>query len=321
MNDFIEKMLHIKVSVSEYKDVDKFPLYLKGRYRFCVLGIAEKDYLLAEPKEVINLATLRKQREQLKKLSKMECVLYFDSVKTYTKQKMIEEAIPFIIKEKQIYLPFLGMVLDNEGERHLPEVKEISYLTQKMLLVAIYQKWKKISLTDVAKALCVSKMSITRCFDEMEALEIPIISKSGRSRYFVWEKDSIALWNTLRSILRNPVVKEYRLDKPLNRRELLLGDMSALSWYALINDNVFRTYAITKDFAKYLKMNDITCVPKGEVPAEVIQVVQYDIPFGDGTAIDPLSAILSISEEEKNDPRVAAAIDEIVEEKLNDSRN
>jgi hypothetical protein len=318
MNSYIEKMLHIKTAIAEYKEMDKLPLYLKGLYRLYILNIAGNDYLLAEPKEVINLSALRKQREQLKKISKMECVMYFESVKTYTKQKLIEEGIPFIIKEKQIYIPFLGMVLDNQNERILPEVKKISYLTQKMLLVAIYQRWEKISLTDVARAICVSKMSITRCFDELEALEMPLISKLERSRYFVWEQGNIALWNMIQSILRNPVAKEYRLDKHFNVKELPLGGMTALSWYTIINDNAYRTYAITKDLAKCLQISVIPCVPKGEVPAEVIQVVQYDIPFGDGTAIDPLSAILSLSEEKKRDPRVEAAINEIVERKLND---
>jgi hypothetical protein len=318
MNSYIEQMLHIKATVSEYKEMDKVPLFLKGLYRLYILNIAANDYLLAEPKEVINLSALRKQREQLKKISKMECVMYFESVKAYTKQKLIEEGIPFIIKEKQIYMPFLGMVLDNQNERLMPEVKKISYLTQKMLLVAIYQRWKKISLTDVARAICVSKMSITRCFDELEALEIPLISKLERSRCFVWEQGNIALWNMIQPVLRNPVAKEYRLDKHSNVRELPLGGMTALSWYTIINDNAYRTYAITKELAKSLQIGDIPCVPKGEVPAEVIQVVQYDIPFGDGTVIDPLSAILSLSEEEKKEPRVEAAIDEIVEGKLND---
>lgn len=318
MDDYIEKMLHIKVAISDYTGIDKLPLYLKGSYRLYVIKLAEKDCLLAKPKEVTNLSALRKQREQLKNLSHMECVLCFERVNTYTKQKMIEEAIPFIIKEKQIYMPFLGMALTNQDERLLREVKQISFLTQKLLLVAIYQKWRKISLTDAAKALCVSKMSVTRCFDELEALKIPLVSKSERSRYFVWEQGSAALLNILRPVLRNPVVKEYRLDKPLNMRELPLGGISALSSYTLLNDNEYRTYAIAKELVNNLRVSDLPCIPKGEVPAEIIQVLQYDLPFGDGTAVDPITAILSLSDEDKMDPRIEAAIDEVVEEKLND---
>ena len=51
---------------------------------------------------------------------------------------------------------------------------------------------------------------------------------------------------------------------------------------------------------------------------EIIQVLHYDIPFGDVAAIDPLTAILSLSDEDKKDPRVEAAIDKVVEAKVND---
>ena len=55
-------------------------------------------------------------------------------------------------------------------------------------------------------------------------------------------------------------------------------------------------------------------VPAGEDPACIIQELGYQIPFGNGDAVDPLTVILSISEEEKSDPRVSMAIDEMLEE-------
>ncbi len=39
-------------------------------------------------------------------------------------------------------------------------------------------------------------------------------------------------------------------------------------------------------------------------------------PFGDGKAVDPLTAILSLSDEDKKDPRIETAIDEVMEEKV-----
>lgn len=55
-------------------------------------------------------------------------------------------------------------------------------------------------------------------------------------------------------------------------------------------------------------------VPAGEDPACIIQELGYQIPFGNGDAVDPLTVILSISEEAKSDPRVSMAIDEMLEE-------
>jgi hypothetical protein len=321
MDQYVENMLHVKVTISDYSEMISLPLYLSGNYRLNILEIAGIECLLAEPREDINLSLLRKHRMQLKKLTQMECVLFFVNLNIYTKQKLIEEAIPFILRNKQIYMPFVGIVLTDQDERLLPDVREISYLTQKLLLVAIYQKWDKISLTDAAKALCISKMSVTRCFDELDVLGIPLIKKVGRNRYFVWEQDCTELWNLLKPFLRNPVAKEYHLEKTHEMSELPLGGISALSSYTLLNDNGYRTYAITKDLAKKLQIDALPCVPKGEEPAEIIQVVQYEIPYGEGAAVDPLTAILSISNKEQQDPRVETAIDEVLEERLNDKRN
>ena len=55
-------------------------------------------------------------------------------------------------------------------------------------------------------------------------------------------------------------------------------------------------------------------VPDGEDPACIIQELGYQILFGNGDAVDPLTAVLSIREEEKSDPRVSMAIDEMLEE-------
>jgi hypothetical protein len=300
---------------------NELPLYLVGNYQLNIIKINEIQCLLAEPMGDINLSSLRKQWNQLKKITQMECVLFFENLKSYTKQKLIEETIPFIHKDKQIYMPFIGIALTDQEERLLPEVREISYLTQKLLLVAIYQKWAKISLTNAAKVLCISKMSVTRCFDELDVLGVPVIMKSGKNRYFVWEQNPLELWNLVNPFLRNPVAKEYRLEKALENSDLPLGGMSALSSYTLLNDNEYRTCAITKELAKNLQINALSIVPKGEEPTEIIQVIQYEIPYGEGTAVDPLTAILSLSNEERLDPRVEAAIEEILEERVNVKRN
>ncbi len=321
MISFIEKVLHIKVSLTDYVNVDKLPIYLKRSYQLNTIILEGREYLLAQPKEAINLATLRKQYDLLKKLTEMECILCFQKINGYTKQKLIEASIPFIVKENQIYLPFLGVILANQDERLLPEIKEISYLTQKLLLTAIYIRWEKISLTEIAQVLDVSKMSITRCFDELESLKIPVIQRCGRNRYFIWEYSSNDLWNRVLPIFKNPVIRIYRLDQPLEKCEFPLGGISAVSHYTSLNDNEYRTYAITRELEKSLQLKGLLCVPKDEVPSEVIQVVQYRIPFGDGAAVDPLTAVLSLSDEERQDPRVGMAIDEVVEECINDQRN
>jgi hypothetical protein len=49
----------------------------------------------------------------------------------------------------------------------------------------------------------------------------------------------------------------------------------------------------------------------------IMQVMRYDIKYHDVSAIDPLTAILSLTDEEKTDPRVEAAVEQILEDIFN----
>lgn len=312
---YIEKTLHCTADESGSARTDTLPLYLKGGYVLHRVRLADIEFLLAKSKETMSLATLRKQREQISKHTGMECVLCMPTASAYARQKMIDEAIPFVILEREVYLPFLGVALAGRAARELPPVEKISYAAQKLLLTAIYGHWSKVTLTEAANALVTAKMTVTRCYDEIEALLPGLIAKTGRNRYFLWERDVRALWDTVLPLLRNPVAKLHSLDEHL-MIDAPLGGMSAICHYSMLADNPYTTYAVTKQEAKGLALDKKPRVPKGEMPASRVQVMQYGIAFADNSAVDPLSAILSLTAEEKSDPRVEAAIDTILEEYL-----
>ena len=82
-------------------------------------------------------------------------------------------------------MPFLGVALSREDERIIKPCERISFLTQKLLLTSIYEKWEDVSVTKAAERLSVAKISVTRCYDEIEALGLPYIKKKSRSRLFL----------------------------------------------------------------------------------------------------------------------------------------
>jgi len=314
MMQTLQQLLHINAEVQPY-DASNLPLYLKNGYTIEFLHIAKVDCLLAMPKDITNLVTLRKQRMQLASLSGLECVLYFEKITPYSKRKMIEEGIPFIIEGKEVYLPFLGMVLSNNQERTSPKVEKISFTTQKLLLLALYEHWTDINLSETASKLQVSKMTITRCFNQIQAINLPVIHEKGKERRFVWEKSVKDFWQLIKPHLRNPIAKEYRLDGLFSTTDYLLGGMSALSRYSMLNDNPYPTYAIEKQQAQRIIFSQMEQVPENEQPSTILQILQSTIRFEKMTdAVDPVTAYLSLDETEKQDPRVEAALNEALEE-------
>lgn len=126
----------------------------------------------------------------------------------------------------------------------MPPVHLISFLTQKLLFVAIYEKWNEVKVSEAAKRLSVSKMSVSRCFDELEYLNIDVLSMKGKSRVISEPNDLKLFWNQNKNTLRNPVIRRFILSDNIKFEKK--AGISALCEYSLLSDNAYPTYAVTK---------------------------------------------------------------------------
>lgn len=313
MKTFIEQTLRETVHIEEYKNKVRIPLLYAANYHLYAAKIHDTDFLLAEPLGEQNLVVLRKQQRQLERMTGVRCVLYLKKLNYYAKDKLLEEGIPFIWENKQIYLPFLGVLLQEYAERTLLPCTQIAFLTQKLLLTALYDNWQEVNVTKAAERLGVAKTSITRVFDELEALEVPCLKKKARARLISCAGTRREMWEIIAPYMRSPLIYQYELAEDICDSETL-GGMSALSYYSMLEDNTYTTYAVTKKNLNQLQLQKKKCVPQGTIPKSVVQELGYMIPFGKGEAIDPLTVYLLMAEEAKDDPRIGSAIDEMLEE-------
>ena len=313
MKDYLEKTLRQQVSIKANNSLcDKLPLAFKGRYYFFDIETNGMHWVAIKPKSDAGLVTLRKDRAKVQAAAGLNCAIFMDSTTCYIKEKLIEEGIPFVLADKQVYLPFIGFLLTSSGERDIAPVQLISYLTQKLILTAIYEKWDKVTVSEAAVRLGVTKTSVTRCFDEIEYLSIDILDAKGKSRAITVSEDRKQLWEKLQSVLRNPVIARYEL-----REDLLLdkkAGITALCEYSLLSDNDYPTYAITKKEISETGIKKIKRVRRGEEIGCVVLELGYFIDFENKKIEDPLSVVLSLSDEEKQDERVSISINEMLEE-------
>ena len=313
MKDFLEKTLRQNVSMeqTEYLN-DKLPLVFRGRYTVFMIKTNGLGWLAIQPKNNVNLVTLRKDRAKIENIAGLNCAIFLNTTTFYIKVKMMEEGIPFVIKDKQVYLPFIGLLLSNANVRNIPPVHLISYLTQKLIFVAVYQKWERVTVSEAAEKLQVSKMSVSRCFDEIEYLNVDILRMKGKARVITIPIDVKKLWNDMQAVLRNPVIVRYELQEDIHLEKK--GGISALCEYTLLSDNEFPTYAITKKEivnTGVRKMKQVRC---GEEIGCVVLELGYFIDFNNMALEDPMSVALSITEVEKQEERVNISINEMMEE-------
>lgn len=313
MKDYLEKTLRQNVIINETGYLnDKLPLAFRGRYIFYKVETNGLSWIAIQPKSEIGLIMLRKDHARIEKAAGLNCAIFLDKTTFYIKEKLMEDGIPFVINGKQVYLPFIGYLLSNKNEKEIAPVHLISYLTQRVIFVAIYEKWVKVTVSEAAIKLGVTKMSISRSFDEIEYLNIDILDMKGKSRVLTVPKDIKKLWNDIQSVLRNPVIARYELKEHIGLEKK--AGITALCEYSLLSDNKYPTYAVTKKEIVESGIKKMKQAHPGEEIGCVILELGYFIDFENKALEDPLSVALSFTEAEKQDERISISINEMLEE-------
>ena len=113
------------------------------------------------------------------------------------------------------------------------------------------------------------------------------------------------------------IVGGFRVSKASERLEAY-GTVDELSSHlgllaSMLAEGEYPILALTKREFHSLNLSANKFVPAGELPKCVVHKTGYWIPFAEGEAIDPLSTVLSLDADERADPRVSMAIDEMLE--------
>ena len=313
VKEFLEKILRQNVIMTENKEVcKKLPLAYHGRYDIFTVETNGVLWMAIHPKDDAGLIMLRRDRAGVEKMTGLNCAIFLDRTTFYIKEKMMEEGIPFVIEGKQVFLPFIGYLLSKENERELAPVHLISFLTQKMLLIAIYERWNEVKVSGAAKRMGVSTKSASRCFDELEYLNIDVLGMKGKSRVINIPNDRKQLWQQIERMLRNPVIRRFILRKDMKLEKK--AGISALCEYSLLSDNAYLTYAVTKKELKSSGVTEEKQVSELEEIGCAVLELGYFIDFSGKGLQDPLSVVLSLTGEEQEEERIDISINEMLEE-------
>lgn len=321
MREYLEKMLHTKVE-SQSIDASRLPLFLRGLYPLEEWTAYGVPFVIAHPLENLAVKTMAKHREALETTLEIPVSFALEDATNYRIERMLEAGLPFVIENRQVYLPFLGIAL-NKGKgrssiRPQTPAETFSPQVQRLALMALYGDLDGTSVTQAANLLGVTKMTASRAFDELAATDPSIVITEGRRRVLHPNKDRKELWKLLEPRMLNPVTREYHLDQ-LPTTDLPLGGISAVCSLSMLQDNPWPTFVATKEQERALGLvTDARPVVSDEFdePACMVQVMRYEPVPAPGNTIDPLSAILSLPEYEREDPRIANEITYILNQVL-----
>ena len=186
--DYIENTLGIKVHYQSWSHTDELPYYLLDRYDFQQATLDSVRTLFLYPKtELDQLASVKKQITSIQKIEPLPVVIILKNISRGRLQYMLLAHIPFIVPEKQIYLPFMGIALQNKFGAESVWTEQLQPSAQVLFFYYLYQKKKQVYMSDASKKLGFSAMTVSRAFRQLEHTTFFTTEKEGVQKKTDWK--------------------------------------------------------------------------------------------------------------------------------------
>ena len=297
---------------------DAFPMYMTERYQFYFIKLPKEDstYILVRPlkKQDINIGQLKKQMKQIMSYSGAIPVFVFESLRLSQRNILIQNGIPFIQPNHQMYIPN-AMILLNEKEIVQKEyAEEFSIAAQVVYIYLLLNDIKETNAPRLAELIPYSKVTCNRALAELVSRELIYTEGNAtRKKYKIPDRDE--LWNRGRKYLFDPVEKVIYANYKLKHSDLFISGETALSRLGTsLNGPMLGSFATT---AEKIKSMDPNCfVNKYDLITDdylVVEQFKYDPAFlSTARYIDIISLYAQLKD--SDDERIQIALEELLEE-------
>lgn len=308
--DILTDMMGMEVTYELWGKEASLPYYMTAGYEFKKAVIDGCPCLMLYAKEELpTLPAIKKQIARLQQLEAVPVVICVRTMSAFRRKSMIENKIPFVVLEKQVYLPFMGTFLQAKEDKTEKPIEHFMISSQLLCLLYLYQNEKKLYLSEAVKKLPYSAMTMTRAARQLEQSGIFQVEKEGVNKILTCEDTGSSLYKRMMTYMSSPVVKKGYLAKEHLSEEMVIAGTSALAEKSMLNRERVMDYAVflEKQEADYL--SDELIDPEKQI---LVEVWQYNPKLfaRDGVA-DPVSVALSLREEK--DERVEDTVEEMLE--------
>ena len=307
--EFLDCVLGIKVVY--YEGITSLPNFINSRYKVQRVTLNGQAAAFVYPKTELDPAgAVKKHFDRISKNCGMAAVLVTDRLTYRQKEYLIREHIPFVVNEKQIYLPFMAVYLQERGDAEKTADSDILPSAQVLLLYYIYNGCGRLNTADAAKALGFTATSVSRASKQLEQLGIIQTEQHGTHKEIYSDKTPKEMFMSAKGLLKDPVKRKIFVSNADINDDLLVGGYSALSEYTFINPPRVKEFA-ADSISKWEKISTRSLLNENDQ----CQIVLWRYDPGkltNGKAVDRLSLALSLQNDK--DERIEEAIEKMLEE-------
>lgn len=308
-------ILGLTINLKKWNKEKQLPLFILNDYLIQKAIINDIECLSLTPKgDIPTLPAFKKQLSIIREIENVPIFLQLNAISSFRKRNLLENKIPFILKDKMAYLPFMTTYLTNTQYED-KSIEKISLATQLLFTWILYQNTNKYYVSDAVKSLGFSNMTLTRAYRQLCTTELFKEHKDGRKIFLTTSLSKVDLFNKMKAYLQPTFYSQaYILKKEITKDMILAGEF-AFSQHTHLNPPKLKTYAIEKKHSKNIKLQR-ECYSYDEQVE--LQIWKYNpLLFSPNPKnIDVISLILSLlgKEDERLDIEIENLLKKIFKE-------
>ena len=313
---YLKQNIESSASICEWNAKEILSLQMAGSYEFYYVSVLDNDFLLIRPCEDMTIQRIKSQMEYIQQKASLDVAILLENSTPYRTKRMLEERIPFISADRQMYLPFMALHIrkQNEKKQEIKIHEKFTAATQLLYLYMLYQQTCVFGAEELAETLEMSAMTVLRGMRELERIGVirhEIAGQTGRKKLFrcIDKKDYYSLG---KNYLQNPVKDSIYVKEIPQSVRAYKGGLYALAEQTMLGQPTHEIYAVDgKQKAKFQDL-DVPRLQALEEGLPEVQLMKYNIGLlARMECVDPITLIKSLNE---NDERIEIAIEEMMED-------
>lgn len=293
----------------------KLPFGLLGAADYSILDIEGISTVAIKPNNGSDFRFIKNLAATVCRILGMNTILLPESLDSYQRRSLIESRTGFIVPERQIYLPAIGILLN---ERGLGMQKSNNGFLSPMAMAVLIFHLSRTSLqgknvTEIAELMGYSVKSLSIAIFELQNHELVSVSKCGRKKICKFPKSSKELWEQAYPLMSSPVDRlAFTDDLNLVAEIGVKASDSALAKMSMLAEPEKEVYAI---YARDPRLKELSLNPyDGAISVEIWKTNPALTAIK--KVADPFS--LALSYKNDDDPRINIELKKVLKESLKD---
>lgn len=244
MKKQLEQYFGCKVKIAEYKNKLPLPIFMTMR-DIMMVEIYGVNFVIIDVVKEMELSVAAMKKQKAKYEEALQCPVAYEVALNSVSMTnaLVKSGVPFVDLPRNVFLPFMGIVLQDVYRKQLVRADKMMSATQMVFLELLYMDDEESVLkSEVANKLNLTKTSITRATAQLEEMGLIRQMKSGTEIAIKRNYSRKEYYENAKAYLINPVQKEITI----MRYESFSAGETALSQESELNPPRIEECAIYK---------------------------------------------------------------------------